>query len=316
MKTNRLIILLSIITMAACGQKKAEQFKALPFPDMDLPGMMTEAQDITDYMVEHYWDRFTNPDTTYPSDTLLVNGVKKGDVEQKFSNWLVLLDRTTLTQAEKAITKLYNRALAIEKKDSTSNVLETVVELADKYLYDANSPFRNEEYYLYFVRHFAEYNGHSPEIRAKYNYHVSNCSLNRLRTKAAEFQFTDSYGKRHSLYDINAELTLLFFSNPGCGACMDIIQALKDEEKISEMISSRRLAVANIYIDEDLAGWKDYMPIYPKEWYNGFDHEMKIRTDNLYNVRAIPSLYILDRDKRIIMKDAPETKAIEFLLMY
>ena len=33
----------------------------------------------------------------------------------------------------------------------------------------------------------------------------------------------------------------------------------------------------------------------------------------LYNVRAIPSLYILDKDKRVIMKDAPETKVLAFL---
>ena len=97
---------------------------------------------------------------------------------------------------------------------------------------------------------------------------------------------------------------------------MDIIRSLKGEAKIFEMISNGILAVANIYIDEDLAGWKEYMPIYPKEWYNGFDHEMKIRTDNLYNVRAIPSLYILDRNKRVIMKDAPEDKALSYLLEY
>lgn len=316
MNNKRFILLLSIVMMTACGQKKAEQFKALPFPDIALPGMMTQSQDVTDYMAEHYWDRFTDPERTYPSDSLLVNGVRKEDVEQKFSTWLAILERISLKQAEKAVSRLYDKALSCELKDSSSNIFETVTALADRYLYDANSPFRNEEYYLYFVRRFARYQGYSPEIRAKYEYYETNCSLNRLGTKAADFQFTDKSGKTHSLYGIDADLTLLFFSNPGCGSCMDIIQTLKGEAKIADMISSGKLAVANIYIDEDLAGWRDYMPVYPKEWYNGFDHEMKIRTDNLYNVRAIPSLYILDRDKRVIMKDAPENKALSYLLEY
>jgi len=31
-------------------------------------------------------------------------------------------------------------------------------------------------------------------------------------------------------------------------------------------------------------------------------------------VRAIPSLYLLDKDKRVIMKDAPENKLFNYLL--
>jgi hypothetical protein len=56
------------------------------------------------------------------------------------------------------------------------------------------------------------------------------------------------------------------------------------------------------------------MPIYPDEWYNGFDPDLAIRTDNLYSVRAIPSLYLLDQDKRVIMKDAPENRILNALL--
>ena len=94
---------------------------------------------------------------------------------------------------------------------------------------------------------------------------------------------------------------------------MNIIQVLKGDQRISSMISSGVLAVLNIYIDEDLQAWREYMPIYPEEWYNGFDPDLVIRTDNLYSVRAIPSLYLLDKDKRVIMKDAPENKLFNYL---
>jgi hypothetical protein len=73
------------------------------------------------------------------------------------------------------------------------------------------------------------------------------------------------------------------------------------------------MAVLNIYIDEDLESWRSYMPIYPETWYNGFDPDMVIRGETLYNVRAIPSLYLLDQDKNVIMKDAPEARLFDFL---
>ena len=96
-------------------------------------------------------------------------------------------------------------------------------------------------------------------------------------------------------------MTLLFFSNPGCEACMSIINVLKEDPQISGMISSGRLKVLNVYIDEDLDAWRSYMPIYPDEWYNGFDPDFVIRNETLYNVRAIPS------------KDAPENRMFEYL---
>ena len=55
------------------------------------------------------------------------------------------------------------------------------------------------------------------------------------------------------------------------------------------------------------------MPIYPETWYNGFDPDFVIRGDVLYNVRAIPSLYLLDKDKNVMMKDAVTERVIDFL---
>ena len=56
------------------------------------------------------------------------------------------------------------------------------------------------------------------------------------------------------------------------------------------------------------------MPLYPEQWYNGFDPDLVIRGETLYNVRAIPSLYLLDHEKRVILKDAPENRVFETLL--
>ena len=117
----------------------------------------------------------------------------------------------------------------------------------------------------------------------------------------------------YSLYDIKSELTLLFFSNPGCAACKEIIDVLNNDSVISGLIAEGTMSVLNIYIDEDLDAWRSYMSIYPENWYNGFDPDLVIRGEELYNVRAIPSLYLLDRDKTVIMKDAPEAKVFDYL---
>lgn len=139
------------------------------------------------------------------------------------------------------------------------------------------------------------------------------CALNSVGSLAADFVFSDKNGKSYSLYGIKADYTLLFFSNPGCHACKDIIDVLSSTPKISDMIEAGRLAVLNIYIDSDLTEWYGYMSIYPDSWYNGYDPNGIIRSDLLYNVRAIPSLYLLDAGKKVIMKDAVQENVFAFL---
>ena len=305
--------MLVAILAAGCGNRKAEQFKALPFPDIQLPAVIQTEQAALDYMAEHFWDNLTETSRTYPCDSVHVSGVSKDAVEQKFANWLYLIEKVDLKTAEKSVRRLCSRAIACEKADTSSNVLNTVTFLADKYLYNPNSPLRNEEFYLYFASAFASFDGFSDEERDRYSFQAEGCSLNRIGQKAADFRFTDNRGKTYTLHGIDSPYVLLFFSNPGCEACLNIINMLKSDQQVEMMTREGMLTVLNIYIDEDLQGWKDYMTVYPKEWYNCFDPDLAIRTDNLYNVRAIPSLYVLDKEKRVILKDAPEQKVLSYL---
>ena len=68
-----------------------------------------------------------------------------------------------------------------------------------------------------------------------------------------------------------------------------------------------------MYIDEDIAAWKAYSGQYPKNWSSGYDPEFSIRESVSYNVRAIPSLYLLDSEKKVLMKDAPQERVLGFI---
>lgn len=302
-----------MLLAVGCGQRKAEQFQALPFPDVLPPAMMEDPQDRAEYMAQNMWNSLTDPSRTYPCDSLLVSGVRRTDVEQKFANWTQVLGMSSRPVAEKSVSRLYDRALACEKKDTSSNVFETFASLVDKYLFDPNSPLRDEDLYGAYASRLAAYEGYTEVQKEKYARDARLCALNKVGTKAADFRFADRRGKIRTLYGVEAPYTLLFFSNPGCEACMSIINVLKEDPQISGMISSGRLKVLNIYIDEDLDAWRSYMPIYPDEWYNGFDPDFVIRNETLYNVRAIPSLYLLDSDKTVLLKDAPENRMFEYL---
>lgn len=316
MRIKQIFILAVLLLAAGCREKKAERFTALPFPDVQLPSMISGQQEALEYMAVNYWNGITDPSRSYPSDSLLVSGVRRGDVEQKFADWTSIMEYAGNGIWSKAVGNLYDRALACERKDTASQVFETFVDLFQKYYYDPNSPMRNEDVYYHFVSRYASYEGLTDVEKAKYEREARLCAMNRIGTRASDFRFADRRGNIMNLYDIKAELTLLFFSNPGCEACMNIISVLREDPVISSMVASGRIAVANIYIDEDIQAWRSYMPVYPEEWYNGFDPDMVLRSNETYAIRAIPSLYLLDSEKRIIMKDAPEERLFRYLSSY
>ena len=306
-------ILIVAVLAASCGNRRAEHFEALPFPDIVPPAMMEDPLDRAEYMALNMWNSLLDVSRGYPSDSVMVSGVLKTDIEQKFANWSQILGMVRQQSAEKAVGRLFEKVSACERKDTSSTAFETFRSLVEKYLFDANSPLRNEDLYGVYASRLAGCDFVSEEMRDKYARDARLCALNRTGTKAADFRFADRRGRIYTLYGINAPYTLLFFSNPGCEACMNIINVLKGNPAIARMISSGVMAVLNIYIDEDLDAWRSYMPIYPEEWYNGFDPDFVIRNETLYNVRAIPSLYLLDQEKRVILKDAPEDRLFSFL---
>ncbi len=309
------IFLTFVLILAGCAQNgKTERFKPLPFPEVSVPGMMSDPMDAAEWMAGNFWNGLTDPSREYPCDSLLVSGVGMEAVEQKFADWAAILDILPRDKADKAISKLYDGAAACENADTSSNVFETFNMLVYKYFYSPNSPARNEDHYHAYVRRLASYEGLSPEMKGKYEYETRMTGMNRAGSVAGDFMFSDKNGRMRTLHSIEAPMTLLFFSNPGCEACMDIINVLKGEPRIAEKVSDGSLAVMNIYIDEDFQAWRDYMSIYPEEWYNGFDPNLILRENTLYNIRAIPSLYLLDAEKRVILKDAPENKVFNLIL--
>jgi thiol-disulfide isomerase/thioredoxin len=148
-----------------------------------------------------------------------------------------------------------------------------------------------------------------------YEWDARMCSLNRVGTPAADFSFTDTHGRLRTLYGVKSEYTVLIFGNPGCKACMEIMEAMGSTPAVAALIESGRLQVVDVYIDQEIEDWKAHIAEYPASWINGYDHGYTIRTDLIYNVRGIPSIYLLDADKTVLMKDAPQEKVLEALTM-
>lgn len=281
------------------------------FPKVKVPTVCSDRESAAQFLAVHYWDVYFNG--SGKTDTSATLGVKNIELEKAFVDYAGMLDYVSLPEAREGIMNIFERVSGIQRQDTTSHIYTVFAQMVEKYLYDPNSPLRNEDYFLPYVKALSLSELTSEMLRPSYEYQARMCSLNCMGTVAADFSFKRPDGRKARLSDIEADCTVLFFSNPGCHACQEIIDALTGIPDVATLVATKKIAIVNIYIDEELDKWREYLPNYPDYWICGYDFNHIIRKDILYNVRAIPSLYLLDAEKRVVCKDAPTEKLINTL---
>ncbi len=314
----RRIALIAVVALvlASCGGRSAKkaspQPEPRPFPEVSVPSVYTDQAEILDYLAAHYWDAYLAGEGKTGKETIL--GVGKEDVERHMAAYVDLLDHLPLEAAQKSVGALF-RAIDAKQDSMPEDSLFYLrfSENVARYLYDPNSPYRNEDLFLPFVQGLAASHNTREDLRAGYEYQARMCAINRHGEVAPDFRIKDARGRIRNLHGVKAEYILLFFSNPGCDACKSIIDDLTSRPYLDAFIAAGTLAVVNVYIDEDISAWKAYEPVYPRNWVTGYEFAGIIREEQIYDVRAIPSLYLLDREYRIVMKDAPTERVLAFL---
>lgn len=259
-----------------------------------MPPMQASPEDQFSYMVEHYWDKFDF------SDTLFIERVDSAEMALVFAEYI---SNFVGPYNGEPVKRLMQRASTSRK------MLDYFVAMSEKFFHDPNSPLRSDELYIPVLEaqiaspYYDEYEKLAPQ------YDLALASQNRIWQKANDFKFTTASGRTSNLYSVKAELTLIYINNPGCPMCRDIQAQIESSALLTELIASNTLKVVALYPDQDLALWKAH-PL-PKEWINGYDRGCQVEKNRTYDLRAIPALYLLDRDKKVLVKDSTSIPQIE-----
>lgn len=116
------------------------------------------------------------------------------------------------------------------------------------------------------------------------------------------------------MYDVKADYLLLYFNNPGCDACKQMKVALAGSDIINHKIKAGQLKVLSIYTDKDENLWLEHLNEYPKSWMQGRDENEYLHRNKVYDLRAIPTIYLLDSSKNVLLKDCMDIAEIERMI--
>ncbi|MCL2650016.1 MAG: DUF5106 domain-containing protein [Candidatus Azobacteroides sp.] len=272
---KKLIFILSAVLFffSCTHQKKTATIAASPFPP--------------DTLALHFWDK---------SDFKKVDLINHNEaIESMFMEYLQTLNQANQSTRKTSIDIVLDKII-----NDNPALLGYFVSLFDKYLYNPNSPIRNEELYMFVLQYLSQSPAVDETNKMRYSSRLAMLSKNRVGEIATDFEYILRNGKKNKLSNIEAEYIIIFFNNPDCHDCARV-------KNILSSTSYPGVKILAIYPDKDLSVWEK--TVYPESWINGYNNET---ISQLYDLKAIPTLYLLDRNKRIILKDAPVEEIIRY----
>ena len=235
-----------------------------------------------------------------------------------YSNTASLRDERVMTRLMVDIVKLmpYTDSLTTSQElnlffnniSSLPRCVAIVDSLGDLYLNNPASPVRDNELYIRFLRAMLSADSIADFVRLRSEDKLRLASLNREGTIANNISILDRNGKTRDLHSIKSPDILLVFYDPQCPHCSEILAEIADSEKINELIRKGELVIVAVYAEGDRSVWNRSKADMPDNWIVGYDLSGVLDND-LYNLPAMPVMYLLDSDHRVILKD-PELFSI------
>lgn len=303
MKNVVLIFISVFFCCTSCsGQQKSStqvtQQKERSFTLPEVPVMLDTPEARATFVCEHYWDNFDFADTAY---------IHLPDItEQAIVNFMDLMPRVPESLSERAMVILYQKAAP------HSQMLWHFWETMSRYWKDANSPMRNEEMFIRLCRSVESVSQLEEVLKGRAKFARELAEKNRLGQPAEDFVYTLKSGTQGRMYALKAEYTLLFFYNPDCHTCVEVKKLMRQSHQLKNLVDHGRMKVLTVYPDEDLALWKDRLGELSEKWVNAYDKGHVITRDLLYDLSSIPSFYLLDKDKKVLLKDADWGQVLHF----
>ena len=300
--------ILFCVVFTVCGAVLRAQ-DAFPYPVV--PDTIKDAEGRLSFLVRHYWDRFDFADTSL---------LKRNIAEQGLSNFLDILPRADSSVAKDGIELFVGRFVCgNEGSDAAKLTEEYFVGKIEQYLYDFRSPMRDDSLYISFLRVMSDSPLTGAFEREHYRYIIDNLMKNRVGELAADFAFRDRKGAIKHLGDFAGEDLVLFFYDPDCSSCHGEIEKMA---RSSSFMKSDAVVLA-IYPGAESERWekgdilgdvKDLSKsgVQRVEFVDGCSIGGEILSGDIYFIRELPSVYIIDKRGRVVLKECSVEDVVSY----
>lgn len=287
-------IAIAVPLLSPCPANAQDQIVIDPlFEYPTAPEEMTSLQDKSNYLVEHFWDKMDFKTKTTVDQNALNDAVRVYSVPMRWAD------------KSKAIAATDKLISTISKNPT---LLIQFTKAAEESMYGPRADVWIDEVYMRFLDAIVK-NKKVPEARKKrYERQLSVLSKSALGNKAPEFKFTTTDGKEATYFPMTT-VTMIIFGDPSQPDWRLARMKMETNMRLKQAVDKGKVNMLYI-VNTDNPKWKSEVSNYPSNWTIG------IATDagETYDFRTAPSLYVIDKEGKIILKNAtPESAVWEVL---
>ncbi|MEL6866214.1 MAG: thioredoxin-like domain-containing protein [Bacteroidota bacterium] len=110
-------------------------------------------------------------------------------------------------------------------------------------------------------------------------------------------------GSSIRLHEIDSDYTVLYFWRPGCGHCKKATPNVKAFYQVYQDLGVEILSVCTQHGEGVQSCWDYVAENELEEWIQAVDPYHRSRFIQKFNAQRTPKIYVLDRDKKILLKD-------------
>lgn len=297
---KRLFVLLTFIILFSQALMAQEQTapaaEKVTFPMVTVPDEITDPQARAKYLGEHFWD---NVDFATASEALVEQG---------------LIDMASIFPLLNSETLISSMTALVKKAETSKAGLLMMLSLADKYLYGTASPLYNEAAYRGLLQSALISKALNKADKEPYQKQLVILEMNNEGSAAVDFDMQLVDGSKAKLSDIEAPVSILFFYAADNLDCKLQRFRLTQARLVNYLQRAGGIKIVAVCVEGDKAAWEKFRADSPKEWLHVFDASGKIKSENLYDLRTLPRLYLLDEQKTVLLKNTKADDIEQYLV--
>lgn len=164
--------------------------------------------------------------------------------------------------------------------------LALAAEIADRYLFDPESPVYSETLYIPFLEYLISTGRDTSGLLSE---KLAICRRNAPGRKAPDFSYAIPGGGSERLIRPGVEADIiLFFHDPDCPRCRAFAEAMRASDAIDRRVAEGTLRIAAVDLSLNPA----------------------VEADTLYDIRATPSVFLIRADGTVCLKE-PSPQRLE-----
>lgn len=238
------------------------------------------------YQKDHYWDNINLSD-----NRILRTPVFAARMNNFFTNILIQSPDSLKLEVDRFIEKtasnkdVYQYCVSyLLNYYNRSNIMShdgVFLHVADKYYLAGKAPWADKE------------------LLTKLTERANRLRTNLVGLTAPNLVLESETGEYLALNQVNSKFTVVYFWEPDCSHCQKETPLLFD---LFNKYRDKGVKVYAIYTQYKKDVWTKYLAEKGYDWMNVWDSNYNSNFRTLYDITSTPTIYLLDKDKKILAK--------------